>query len=53
MKVFRERWNKRVQKTNYMEKLFIVCTFDCSFQYYEETVQQWVKEQGEGIVFDY
>ena len=28
-----------------MEKLFIVCTFDCSFQYYEETVEQWVKEQ--------
>ena len=37
----------------FMEKLFIVCTFDCSFQYYEETVQQWVKEQGEGIVIDY
>ena len=36
-----------------MEKLFIVCTFDCSFQYYEETVRQWVKEQGEGIVIDY
>ena len=32
-----------------MEKLFIICTFDCSFQYYEETIQQWV----EGIVFDY
>ena len=36
-----------------MEKIFIVCTFDCSFQDYEETVQQWVKEKGEGIVFDY
>ena len=36
-----------------MERLFIVCTFDCSFQYYEETVQQWVKEQGQGIVIDY
>ena len=36
-----------------MEKLFIVCTFDCSFQYYEETVNQWVKEQGEGIVINY
>ena len=36
-----------------MEKLFIVCTFDCSFQYYEQTVNQWVKEQGEGIVVDY
>ena len=36
-----------------MEKLFIVCTFDCSFQYYEETVEQWVKEQGDGIVIDY
>ena len=36
-----------------MEKLFIICTFDCSFQYYEETVQQWVKEQGKGVVIDY
>ena len=36
-----------------MEKLFIICTFDCSFQYYEEIVDQWVKEQGDGIVFDY
>ena len=36
-----------------MEKLFIVCTFDCSFQYYEETVRQWVKEQVEVIVIDY
>ena len=37
----------------FVEKLFIVWTFDCSFQYYEETVRQWVKEQGEGIVKDY
>jgi len=36
-----------------MEKLFIVCTFDCSFQYYEETVEQSVKEQGNRIVIDY
>ena len=36
-----------------MEKLFIICTSDCSFQYYEKTIQQWVKEQGEGIVIDY
>ena len=36
-----------------MEKLFIICTFDCSFQYYEETIDQWVKEQGDGIVLDY
>ena len=36
-----------------MQKLFIVCTFDCSFQYYEETVEQWVKEKGGGIVIDY
>ena len=36
-----------------MEKLFIVCTFDCSFQYYEESVEKWVKEQGDGIVMDY
>ena len=33
-----------------MEKLFIVCTFDCSFQYYAETFNQWGKEQGDGIV---
>ena len=37
----------------FVEKLFIVWTFDCSFQYYEETVRQWVKEQGEGILIDY
>ena len=36
-----------------MEKLCIICNFDCSFQYYEQTVKQWVKEQGEGIVIDY
>ena len=36
-----------------MEKLFIVCTFDCSFQYYKETVEQWVKEQGNRVVMDY
>jgi len=36
-----------------MEKIFIICTFDCSFQYYEQTVKQWVKEWGKGIVFDY
>ena len=36
-----------------MEKLFIICSFDCSFQYYVETFDQWVKEQGEGIVLDY
>ena len=36
-----------------MEKLFIVCTFDCSFQYYEETVKKCVKDQGKGIVLDY
>ena len=35
-----------------MEKLFIVCTFDCSFQYYKETVRRWVKGQGEGIIID-
>ena len=36
-----------------MEKLFIICTFDCSFQYYEQTVGQWIKEYGENIVIDY
>ena len=36
-----------------MEKLFIVCTFDCSFQYYEETIDQWVKGQGDETVIDY
>ena len=36
-----------------MQKLFIVCTFDCSFQYYEETIDHWVKEQADGTVIDY
>ena len=36
-----------------MEKLFIICTFIYSFQYYKETVDQWVKEQGDGIVLHY
>ena len=36
-----------------MGKLFIICTFDCSFRYYEQTVRQWVKEQGEVILIDY
>ena len=30
-----------------MEKLFIICTFDYSFKYYEKTVDLWVKEQGD------
>ena len=37
----------------FMEKLFIDCTFDCSFQYYAKTVDLRVKEQGDGIVLDY
>ena len=37
----------------FMEKLFIVCTFDCSFKYYAKTVDQWVKEQWDEIVIDY
>ena len=36
-----------------MQKLFIVCTFDYSFKYYEETIEQLEKEQGDGIVIDY
>ena len=36
-----------------MQKLFIVSTFDCSFQYYSATVKQWIREYGEGIVKDY
>ena len=36
-----------------MGKLFIISTFDCSFQYYEETFEQWVIEHGDGIVRDY
>ena len=36
-----------------MEKLFIICTFNCSFQYYEQTVRRWVLEKGVGIVIDY
>ena len=36
-----------------MQKLLILCTFDCSFQYYQENIEEWVKEQGDGIVVDY
>ena len=36
-----------------MQKLLILCTFDCSFQYYQETIEKWVKQQGDGIVVDY
>ena len=36
-----------------MERLFIVCTFDCSFEYYEETIKNFVKEYGDGVVIDY
>ena len=36
-----------------MEKLFIVCTFDCSFEYYEETIEKFVKEYCDGVVIDY
>ena len=36
-----------------MEKLFIVCTFDCSFEYYEETIEKFFKEYGDGVVIDY
>ena len=36
-----------------MEKLFIVCTFDCSFEYYEETIERFVKEYGDGVVIVY
>ena len=39
--------------SNSMEKLFIVCTFDCSFEYYEETIEKFVKEYGDGVVIDY
>ena len=36
-----------------MQKLLIICIFDCSFQYYQETIEKWVKQQGDGIVVDY
>ena len=36
-----------------MEKLLIVCTFDCSFEYYEKTIEKFVKEYGDGVVIDY
>tara|TARA_Y100000589_G_C26763518_1_gene470801 strand:- start:292 stop:522 length:231 start_codon:yes stop_codon:yes gene_type:complete len=36
-----------------METLFIISTFDYSFQYYGQTVRRLVKEQGEIIVIDY
>ena len=31
----------------------MIALFNIIFQYYEETVDQWVKEQGDGIVLDY
>ena len=36
-----------------MERLFIVCTFDCSCEYYKETIENFVKEYGDGVVIDY
>ena len=36
-----------------MEKLFIVCTFDCSFEDFEETIEKFVNEYGDRIVIDY
>ena len=36
-----------------MEKLFNICTFDCSFQYKDQTVRQLGKEHWDGIVIDY
>ena len=36
-----------------MERLFNVCTFDCSFEYYEETIEKFVDEYGDGVVIDY
>ena len=36
-----------------IEKLFIVCAFDCSFEYYEETIEKFVKEYGDEVVIDY
>ncbi len=36
-----------------MEKLFIVCTFDFSFQSYKDTIEQWLKEEGDEVKLDY
>ena len=36
-----------------MQKLFIVCNFDYPYKYFKETIEQWVKEQADGIVIDY
>ena len=36
-----------------MERIFIICTFDCSFEYYKETIKKFVKEYGDGVVIDY
>ena len=36
-----------------LERLFIVCTFDCSFDHYEETIEKFVNQYGDGIVIDY
>ena len=36
-----------------MDRIFIACTFDCSFEYYKETIEKFLKEYGDGVVIDY
>jgi len=36
-----------------MEKFLFYVLFDCSFEYYEETIKKLVKEYGDGVVIDY
>ena len=36
-----------------MEKLFIECTFECSFEFYEKTIEKFVKEYGDKVIIDY
>ena len=44
-----EKWMScSMYKQNHLKKEgFIIRTFDCSFKYFEETVEQWEKSQGD------
>ena len=44
-------WSKRPGNRN--GKIIFVCPFDCSFEYYEETIKKFVKEYGDGVVINY
>ena len=42
-----------LKKTLFYWKVIYRSTFESSFQYYEETVEQWVRDQRDGIVIYY